>query len=93
MKNEEKLHDKVKSFQISEGKIYCYGNCIRVFEEFIDESLEHEKFKMENTYKWRINKLAKINYQSIPANNFVTNKTPALTPKGNQADRLGKKKV
>lgn len=59
VKNEEKLHDKVRKFAIDDGKIVGYGTCIRVYEQFIDESLEHEKFKMENTYTWRINKLAK----------------------------------
>lgn len=59
VRNEQKLHDKVDKFTINEGKIVCYGSCIRVYEEFVDESLQQQKFKMENIYTWRLHKLDK----------------------------------
>lgn len=66
MKNEEKLHEKVRSFAINEGKIYAYGNCIRVYEQMVDENLQHEKYKMENTYTWRISKLSRHRGKATP---------------------------
>jgi CRISPR/Cas system-associated protein endoribonuclease Cas2 len=63
VKNEEKLHEKVRKFILYEGNIITYGTYIRVFDQFVDESLQHEKRKMKTIYTWRLNKLQKTTKQ------------------------------
>ena len=42
---------------------------------------------MENTYTWRITKLSKADDKSVQTQNFMTNKTPAITPRTKFVDK------
>ena len=64
VRNEERLHEKIMNFELNKNQIHCYGTCIRVFEEVIDASMQHEKLKMTNMYTWRLNKLPKTSHDS-----------------------------
>jgi hypothetical protein len=59
VKNETKLHEKIKHFEIDSRVIYFYGTEVRSYCEYVDESLLHERRKMQTIYKWRLDKLFK----------------------------------
>ena len=57
IRNESKLHEKIKSFELNKNIIYFYGTEVRSYGQFADEKLLHEHRKMQTMYKWRLDKL------------------------------------
>jgi len=59
IKNEGKLHEKIKNFELFSNEVCFYGTEVRTYSQYVDEKLLHERRKMQNIYKWRLNKLLK----------------------------------
>ena len=59
VRNESKLHEKTRRFDISGGKVYLYGTEIRCYTPYNDEKIVHEQRKMQTIYRWRLDKLFK----------------------------------
>jgi hypothetical protein len=57
VRNESKLHEKVKRFELSRNVLYFYGTEVRSYTQYVDERLLHERRKMQTIYKWRLDKL------------------------------------
>jgi len=59
VKNDNKLHQKIKHFEMFRNVLYLYGTEMRSYVRFVNEEIQHERRKMQTIYKWRLDRLFK----------------------------------
>lgn len=59
VKNDNKLHEKIKHFEMFRNVLYLYGTEMRSYVRFVNEEIQHERRKMQTIYKWRLDRLFK----------------------------------
>jgi phenylpropionate dioxygenase-like ring-hydroxylating dioxygenase large terminal subunit len=52
--NENKLHEKVTNFELVDSDVWTFGSELKLYDQEVDESQQHNKRQMEKTYSWRL---------------------------------------
>ena len=84
VKNENKLHEKIKNFEINKNIIYFYGTEVRSYHQYVDEKIFHEKRMMQTIYKWRLDKLFREESSFTKNNKYKDRSIKALLPNNTQ---------